>query len=461
MEYQKLLIAFCFYSLFVQQSQLTYAGKHLYPRDQAFYLLQFKQGLTIGRNVHYYCDEDTHAKTFSWNVTGDCCEWDGVTCNGFTGHVIGLEISSSCLSGTIHANNSLTKLVHLQRLNLAFNYLDDFPLGNSISELTSLTHLNLSDSGFLKGKMIPPGLSKLSKLISLDLTWNFIQVGQTTLTSLLHNLTNLEVLLFRNVHAPFELPKNFPSSLRKLSLEGTDMFGNITDSQLFHLPNLQVLRLGWNPLITGILPNFNWSFSGSILELDFSHTGIFGKVPDSVGNLHSLCYLDLSSNSLSGSIPESFGNLTAITELRHTGNNFTVSVLSSISKLNKLVHLDLSNNHFQGSFPESIGNLTNIIKLTLQCNNFTVWPTMYLWSLNLENNFLQGPLHQSICDLYNLQVLILAQNNFSGSIPGCLGGFVFLLEKPKWYVNFAEDIAQQIAANKRTRQKKRRQRKMN
>ncbi|KAG5592723.1 hypothetical protein H5410_043237 [Solanum commersonii] len=39
-----------------------------------------------------------------------------------------------------------------------------------------------------------------------------------------------------------------------------------------------------------------------------------------------------------------------------------------------------------------------------------------------------------------------------------MGGLMFLLEKPKWYVNFAEDIAQQIAAKKQTRQKKRRQR---
>ncbi|KAK4728048.1 hypothetical protein R3W88_021036 [Solanum pinnatisectum] len=39
-----------------------------------------------------------------------------------------------------------------------------------------------------------------------------------------------------------------------------------------------------------------------------------------------------------------------------------------------------------------------------------------------------------------------------------MGGLMFLLEKPKWFVNSAEDIAQQIAAKKQTRQKKRRQR---
>ncbi|PHT58382.1 hypothetical protein CQW23_00745 [Capsicum baccatum] len=214
-------------------------------------------------------------------------------CDGFTGRVIGLDLSWS-----------LTKLGHLQRLNLAFNYLDDFPLGNNIGEHNSLTHLNLSHLGFNVGEMIPPGLLKVVyKLISLDISNNYytLQVSKTNFRSLVQNLTNyLQLLLFDLGHVQFELPKNFSSSFRKLSLQDTGMFGDISDSQLFHLPNLRVLRLGWNPLI---MPNFNWSFSGSILELDFSQTGIFGKVPDSIGNLHSLWYLHLENCHLSGSVP--------------------------------------------------------------------------------------------------------------------------------------------------------------
>ncbi|KAH0642973.1 hypothetical protein KY289_033947 [Solanum tuberosum] len=401
MEYQQLVMVLLI--LFVQQSQLTYAEKHLCARDEAFYLLQFKQELTFLDTKYYIhpnsCVGEAQGNMLSWNVTGDCCEWDGVTCNEFTGHVIGLDLSSSCISGTTNANSSLTKLGHLQRLNLAFNYLYDFPLGNNISEFSSLTHLDLSSSGYMKGKMIPTGLSKLSKLISLDFSRSYIQVGRTTFTSLLHNLTNLEVLLFDYVDASFELPKNFPSSLRKLSFGSTNMFGNITDSQLFHLPKLQVLRFGWNPSLTGTLPNFNWSFSGSILKLDFSFTGIFGKVPDSIGNLHSLCYLDLSYNNLSGSIPESIGNLTAITDLALSRNSFTGNVLSTIAKLNKLVYLGLYSNYFQGLIPESIGNFTAIKELSLSDNNFT------------------GNVPSTIGKLNKLNYLYLYSNNFEGSIP--------------------------------------------
>lgn len=400
MEYQKLIMAFCFHSLlilFVHQSQLTYAGKHLCVRDETFYLLQLKQGLTVDPNAYFYgCDSEAEAKTLSWNATRDCCEWGGVTCNVFTGHVIGLDLSLSCLKGTIDANSTLKKLGHLQRLNLAYNKLSDFPLGNSISQLSSLTHLNLSRSGNMM--QIPAGLTNLSKLVSLDLSWHTdFQFGLTTFRSLLQDLTNLEVLLLDNVDVfgnISELPNNLSSSLRYLSLGHTNMFGNIGESQIFHLPNLQVLRLGNNPLLTGTLPNYRWNFSGSVLELDFSNTGIFGKLPGSIANLHSLWRLNLRNCSLSGSIPVSLGNLTSIRELILTRNNFTGNVPSTISKLNELVYLDLSSNHFRGSIPESIGNLTAITVLDLSYNRFT------------------GNVPSTIQKMNKLGYLTLSSNNF-------------------------------------------------
>ncbi|KAH0648319.1 receptor-like protein 12 [Solanum tuberosum] len=429
MEYQKLLIAFCFYShfiLFVHQSQLTYAGQHLCARDEAFYLLQFQQGLTVDLSG-YDCDYEARAKTLSWNVTGDCCQWDGVTCHGFTGHVIGLDLSCSFLNGTINTNSSLTKLSHLQRLNLAFNKLSNFPLGDSISELESLTYLNLSHSVHMIGeKQIPQVLSNLSKLVSLDLSsyYTELKVDRKTFRSLLQDLTNLEVLLLDNTDAPFELPKNLSSSLRYLSLEGTGMFGNISEFQIFHLPNLQVLRLGQNPLLTGTLPNFNRSSNGrSVLELDFFSTGISGKVPDSIGNLHSLWYLNLQNCHLSGSIPESIGNLTAIRELILSENDFTGNVPSTVSKLNKLVRLDLSSNYFRGSILEYIDNLTAITQLTIPDNSFTgnvpstIGKLNKLNYLSLSSNYFEGSIPDIFANFSELSALVFDTNNFTGSFP--------------------------------------------
>ncbi|KAK4728404.1 hypothetical protein R3W88_021392 [Solanum pinnatisectum] len=339
------------------------------------------------------------------------------------GHVIGLDLSSSCLKGTIHANSSLKKLGHLQRLSLAFNMLDGFPLGNNISELSSLTHLNLSHSGFMEGEMqIPAVLSNLSKLVSLDLSWNFaeFQFGLTTFTSLLQDLTNLEVLLLNYVYAPFELPKNLSSSLSA--------------------------AVGEN-FLTGTLPNFNWSFSGSILELDFSNTDIFGKLPDSIGNLHSLLHLNiwychlsgsipesvgnltairelrLPDNQFQGSIPEAFGNLTAIRELELSYNSFTGNIPSTIQKLNKLSLISLFSNNFEGSIPDIFANFSELDSIYFQSNNFTgpfpdsIATLTRFTELELQNNSLTGSLPSNISGLQELQQLDLSFNYFTGATP--------------------------------------------
>ncbi|KAK4728047.1 hypothetical protein R3W88_021035 [Solanum pinnatisectum] len=275
-------------------------------------------------------------------------------------------------------------------------------------------------------KQIPQVLSSLSKLVSLDLSsyYTELKVDRKTFRSLLQDLTNLEVLLLDNADASFELPKNLSYSLRYLSLEGISMFGNISEFQIFHLPNLQVLRFGHNPLLTGTLPNFNRSSNGrSILELDLFYTGISGKVPDSIGNLHSLWYLNLQNCHLSGSIPESIGNLTAIRELILSENDFTGNVPSTISKLNKLVSLDLSSNYLRGSILEYIDNLTAITQFTIPDNSFTgnvpstIRKLNKLNYLSLSSNYFEGSIPDIFANFSELVALVFDTNNFTGSFP--------------------------------------------
>ncbi|KAH0648563.1 hypothetical protein KY285_033811 [Solanum tuberosum] len=396
---------------------LTYAAeKHLCARHEAFYLLQFAQGLTVDHIAHQYCDNKTRAKTLSWNITGDCCEWDGVTCNRFTGHVIGLDLSCSSLSGTINANSSLTKLGHLQRLNLAFNYLDDnywddFPLRNSISKLSSLTHLNLSDSGM--DTQILPGLSNLSKLISLDLSWNYIQVGRTTFTSLLQNLTNLEVPdSTGNLHSLCYL------NLQNCSLSGPipESIGNLTAITELTLSSMLHCHFqGSFPESIGNLTN--------IIKLTLQCNKFTGTVPSTISKLNKLVVLDLSFNHFQGSIPESIGNLTAITQLTLSINSFTGNVPSSFRKLNKLHSLSLSLNNFEGPIPDIFANFSELDTLDFKRNNFT-GPFPYsiatltrLGSLELQNNSLTGPLPSNISGLQELYYLDLSFNYFTGTTP--------------------------------------------
>ena len=88
--------------------------------DESFTLLQFKESFTIDQSAS--SETSAYPKVSSWKLeSDDCCSWDGVGCNKDTGHVISLDLSNSCLYGSINSNSSLFRLVNLQRLNLSYN----------------------------------------------------------------------------------------------------------------------------------------------------------------------------------------------------------------------------------------------------------------------------------------------------------------------------------------------------
>ena len=60
---------------------------------------------------------------------------------------------------------------------------------------------------------------------------------------------------------------------------------------------------------------------GRVRGLDLSANGLWGQLPDSLGELSVLAKLDLSDNRLSGLLPDSLGKLSALTKLDVSGNN--------------------------------------------------------------------------------------------------------------------------------------------
>ncbi|GLT54999.1 hypothetical protein SLA2020_281560 [Shorea laevis] len=75
--------------------------------DERSALLQFKDSFIIDNSASG--DPFAYPKVASWTLKGensDCCSWDGVECNEDTGHVIGVDLSSSCLYGSINSSNS-------------------------------------------------------------------------------------------------------------------------------------------------------------------------------------------------------------------------------------------------------------------------------------------------------------------------------------------------------------------
>ncbi|GJY13216.1 leucine-rich repeat-containing protein [Tanacetum coccineum] len=203
---------------------------HKCHKKQSEALLLFKHNLSSINDTSfdsYGPCTDSYPITMNWNTSTDCCIWKGVTCDRATGDVIGIDLSCGMLSGTIHPNSSLFNLPHLQTLNLAFNHFTGSQIPSEIGRFSnSLTHLNLSSCG-LSGQ-VTPDITLLHKLVSLDLSFNYVydfELEPHVFINMFRNFTNLEELSLSNVNISLVLPSslNISSSLKLLNLFNTVM----------------------------------------------------------------------------------------------------------------------------------------------------------------------------------------------------------------------------------------------
>lgn len=173
---------------------------------------------------------------------GDPCEyeWYGITCNILNTHVIGIDLVSNKLSGTIP---NLSALSRLEYLGLEFNQL----------------------SGSI------PDLSALVNLEYLGLAWN-------SLTGSIPDLSTL-------------------AALELLFLSGNELVDSIPD--LSALVNLQVLYLSHNRL-SGPIPDLSGLTSLEYVWL--SSNKLTGSIP-ALSALVNLKWINVSDNKLTGPPP--------------------------------------------------------------------------------------------------------------------------------------------------------------
>ncbi|XVF77168.1 hypothetical protein PTKIN_Ptkin14bG0019800 [Pterospermum kingtungense] len=451
--------------------------------DEASALIQFKSSFTIDESLTWDYDAgiNSYAKTDSWKEGTDCCSWDGVTCDIIKGHVIGLDLSCSLLYGSIHSNSTLFHLLHLQKLNLAFNNFNASKISSKFGEFTSLVYLNLSNSYFLG--QVPSQVSHLSKLVSLDLSGNYLHTfDKHSFEGLIQNLTELRRLFLGETNMSSINPNvlmNLSSSVSSLSLYGCALRGKFPEN-IFHMPNLKMLNIGFNENLSLKLPKFNRSshlkhldlsdissielmdsinnlvslehldlnmahISGSILGewgnlsklkyLDLSRTYLSGRIPTSLGSLSNLYYLDLSYNNLSGRIPTSLGSLSNLYYLDLSYNYLSGQIPTSLGSLSKLNYLDLSYNNLSGQIPTSLGSLSKLNYLDLSYNNLSGQIPTALGSISklnylyLSRNSLGGQIPCSfVRNLTHLECLRIQDNQLEGSIPDEVHSFPNLVE---------------------------------
>ncbi|CAL5376134.1 unnamed protein product [Camellia sinensis] len=310
---------------------------------------------------------------------------------------------------------NLTKVreLNLHRVNISS------VVSNSLLNLTSLTHLDLSWCGLL-GKF-PDGIFQLPHLNKLRIDHNLALTGYFPEST--NSSSPLQYLDLSYTNFSGELSIGNSKSLKVLNARGCKFCGSIHTS-LGNLTEMTDLVIGYNNF-TGMLPS-SLSNLGNLVYLGVRCNNFEGKIADFLPNVKSLLYLYIGSNNFGGPFPLFGANLTKLVELDLSNTQLTgplpswVFSLPTLSYFNlsnnkltghvkefKSTHLaivDLSNNNLHGRFPSSTFKLVNLTSLILSSNNFS------------------GELDM-LCHAVSLQFLVLSSNSFNGSIPQCLGNF--------------------------------------
>ncbi|KAM5582439.1 receptor-like protein 3 [Rosa sericea] len=343
---------------------------------------------TFSSNIHA-CNQpersslQTFALTLSASTplnwtSGDCCRWEGITCNP-GGSVTHLSLPSKGLKlkGGNFPSSSLENLTHLTHLNLSHN---------------SLYGLIEPSSGFFLS---------LSHLEVLDLSYNLLSG---------------------------ELPVSLPSiNIQIVDLSNNNFHGAIPSSFFQQASNLTSFSVSNNTLSGTIPSSVCLNSSPFIRLLDFSFNNFNGSISQGIGECSQLKVFRAGNNNLSGLLPQDIYNATMLEEVALPFNLLNGVISDRIVNLTNLAILDLHFNQLSGMIPLHIGKLSKLKLLFLHFNNLegSLPPSLMnctdLRELNLGINHLEGNISTlNFSRLSKLSKLDLGQNQLTGILPSSL-----------------------------------------
>ncbi|XP_076920772.1 receptor-like protein EIX2 [Bidens hawaiensis] len=361
---------------------------------------------------------------------------------------------SSCQLSNIHLHVPSLNLTSLSLLDLSLNSFDSsmpkwiFSITSMVSldlsgclfngiihgseysfrNLTSLEFLHVNGNNFINSPLVLKDMSRIN-LISLDIG----VAGH--LPNQLGKLSNLVQLRLSENYINGIIPNSIGqlSFLRTLDLSVNQICGSIPYS-IGRLSLLEVLDLRLNQL-NGSLHDWIGRLS-SLNKLYLSHNQLDGPLPDSIGQLSKLVNLDLSFNLLTGVVTEThFANLASLNSLEVKSNNLTLRLQVakwipcfhlqrfSVSSLvlgphfplwlqsqKDLTYLDISNTKISSTMPDSF---------------MRFFPNLYY--LNMSRNHIQGTF--TLLGVPSVQIIDLSFNEFRGKLPSfAFGMFPILLD---------------------------------
>ncbi|CAN4094577.1 unnamed protein product [Withania somnifera] len=370
-----------------------------------------------------------------------------------------LDLSSNSLSGPLPNNASM--LQKLIKLDLSYNSLNGnipswvFSLPRlSIFIVTrgmrwdSLWYLNLSHNSLTGNQQF-----HYHNLEYLDLKFNFLQ---GPLPSFICNMSRLQFLDSSQTTSI--------TSLSTIVWYGNRFEGSVPVSLLNH-HRLEVLDVGNDvindtfPAWLGTLKCYNgslpadifWNFK-AMIKSDGEDTGEIKYMEPSVTSYYTsyensmrlittiMTAIDLSSNHFEGVTPKTLKGLGSLGLLNLSRNNLRGEIPMELGKLNMLEALDLSWNRLMGKIPRELTSINFLAgnldlcgpPLSKECG--TRDPSNVPQPLESkeedESYFLRGFTWESVVIGYC----------FGPVVGTFLWSLMFKDRKPKWFVEFLEDI---------------------
>ncbi|CAF2159735.1 unnamed protein product [Brassica napus] len=289
---------------------------------------------------------------------------------------------------------------------------DEVKALKDIASTLGVKHLNLSED---------PCLTK-----TLVITQDVLKEGHnSTIRCDCHFNNNKTCHITHFILKTFSLPGRLPPELSKLQyLESIDLCLNYLHGSIpmewASLPYLTSISVCANRL-SGDIPKGLGKFI-NLTQLILEANQFSGIIPEELGNLVNLEGLVLSSNQLVGSVPETLGRLKNLTNLRFSDNHLNGSIPEFIGNLSKLKRLELYASGLREPIPDSIFRLENLVDLRISDTTAGLRQFPHIISKNLKylvlrNLNLTGPIPTTIWGLPNLMTLDLSFNRLTGEIP--------------------------------------------